>query len=69
MNGRHIIFGRVAVVLTVAILLMQGGSCTLPARGTEQASGMTDLNSLVPLREAFERDRGNLRLVTLLSPV
>jgi hypothetical protein len=69
MNGKHFISGRVAVILTVAILLVQGGSCTLPARGTEQASEVTDMNSLDSLRQAFERDRGKLRLVTLLSPV
>jgi len=69
MKGKSFIFGRVAVVLSAAMFIVQGGSCALPARGTEQASGVTDLNSLDPLRQDFERDRGKLRLVTLLSPV
>ena len=69
MKGKRFIFGRVTVVLSIALFLVQGGSCTLPARGTEQASGVTDLSNLDPLKEAFERDRGKLRLVTLLSPV
>jgi hypothetical protein len=43
MKGMHFIIGRVAVVLSVALLLVQGGSCTLPARGTEPASVVTDL--------------------------
>jgi len=69
MKGKRFIFGRVAVVLSISLLLVQGGSCTLPARGTEQASRVTDLSDLDPLKQAFERDRGKLRLVTLLSPV
>ncbi len=69
MKGKRFIIGRAAVVLSAALFLVQGGSCTLPARGTEPASGMTDLNNLDPLKQAFERDRGKLRLVTLLSPV
>ena len=69
MKRKHFIFGCMSVILSVALFLVQGGSCTLPARGTEQVSGVTDLNSLDPLRQAFERDRGKLRLVTLLSPV
>ena len=69
MKGKHFTIGRLAVVLSVALFLVQGGSCALPARGTEPASGMTDLSDLDPLKQAFERDRGKLRLVTLLSPV
>jgi len=69
MKGNRFIFGRATVVLSVVLLLVQGGSCTLPTRGTEQASGVTDLSSLDPLKQAFERDRGKLRIVTLLSPV
>lgn len=69
MKRKRFIFGRLAVVLSVALLLVHGGSCALPARGTEQASGVTDLSNLDPLKQAFERDRGKIRLVTLLSPV
>ena len=69
MKGKRFTIGRVAVVLSVAFLLIQGGSCAPPARGTEPASGMTDLSNLDPLKQAFERGRGKLRIVTLLSPV
>ena len=69
MKGKRFIFGRLTVVLSIALLIVQGGGCTLPARGTEQTSGVTDLSDLDPLKQAFERDRGKLRLVTLLSPV
>jgi hypothetical protein len=69
MKGKRFIFGRATVVLSVALFLVQGGSCTLPTRGTEQVSVVTDLSSLDPLKQAFERDRGKLRIVTLLSSV
>jgi len=69
MKGKRLIFGRAAVVLLVAMFLVQGGSCTLPTRETGQASGVADLSNLDPLKQAFERDRGKLRIVTLLSPV
>lgn len=69
MKGKRFIFGYVTVVLSIALLLVQGGSCTLPAHGTGQAPGVTDLSDLNTLKQAFERDRGKLRLVTLLSPV
>jgi hypothetical protein len=69
MKGKRFTFGRVTIVLSIALLLVQGGSCALPARGTEEVSGVTDLSDLDPLKQAFERDRGKLRLVTLLSPV
>jgi hypothetical protein len=69
MKEKRFIFGCVTVVLSIALLLVQGGSCTPPARGTGQAPGVTDLSDLEPLKQAFERDRGKLRIVTLLSPV
>ena len=69
MKGKRFILGHVTVVLSIALLLVHGGSCTLPARGTGQAPGVTDLSDLNTLKQAFDRDRGKLRLVTLLSLV
>lgn len=68
---RKIIIGGAAIVLSIAFLLAQrGGSLTQPALAiSPTAAVMTDLNSLEPLKQAFQRDRGTVRLVALLSPV
>jgi hypothetical protein len=60
---------RPVVVLSIALLLIQGANPTRSARGIGTAPQVTDLNSLEPLRQVFERDRGKVRLVALLSPV
>lgn len=64
-----LIGGRLAVVFSIALLLIQGGSCARSVQGTGAAPEVTDLSSLEPLKQAFERDRGKVRLVALLSPV
>ena len=64
-----VIFGRLTVALLIALLLIQGAGCARPAGGVGPAPDVTDLGSLEPLRQAFERDRGKVRLVALLSPV
>lgn len=69
MKGKGMVMSRVAVMLSVVLLFIQGESCTRLARGTEPAAVMTDLNNLEPLKQAFVRDRGKVRLVALLSPV
>jgi hypothetical protein len=61
--------GHLAAILSIALLLIQGASCTRSAQGIVAAPEVTDLNSLEPLKQAFERDRGKVRLVALLSPV
>ena len=61
--------GNLAAILSIALLLIQGASCTRSAQGIEAAPEVTDLSSLEPLKQAFERDRGKVRLVALLSPV
>jgi len=68
---RKIIIIGAAIVLSVAFLLTQrGGSLTQSARATAPvAAEVTDLNSLEPLKQAFQRDRGAVRIVALLSPV
>ena len=61
--------GNLAAILSIALLLIQGASCTRSAQGIEAAPEVTDLSSLESLKQAFERDRGKVRLVALLSPV
>ncbi|HKQ79496.1 MAG TPA: hypothetical protein VJ810_37735 [Blastocatellia bacterium] len=61
--------GRLTVILSIALLLIQGASCTRSAQGVEPAPEVIDLNSLEPLKQAFERDQGKVRLIALLSPV
>jgi len=61
--------GHLAAILLIALLLIQGASCTRSAQGIEAAPEVTDLSSLESLKQAFERDRGKVRLVALLSPV
>ena len=69
MKEKHVVMGCVAVMFSVALLLLQGEGCARTARTIEPAVAMTDLNNLEPLKEAFKRDRGTVRLVALLSPV
>ncbi len=66
-----LIIGRVALILSIALLLAQSGSGARRAWATAPAPAaeMTDLNNLDQLKEAFQRDRGSVRLVALLSPV
>jgi len=61
--------GHLAAILLIALLLIQGAGCTRSAQGIEAAPEVTDLSSLESLKQAFERDRGKVRLVALLSPV
>ena len=63
-TGAHLL-----AILSIALLLIQGASCARSAQGVESAPEVTDLSSLEPLKQAFERDRGKVRLVALLSPV
>jgi hypothetical protein len=65
------VIGRVMIIFSIALLLFrsEGGArrvwATEPAPRTE----MNDLNNLDQLKEVFQRDRGSVRLVALLSPV
>ena len=69
MKGKQIIVGQLALLLSVSFLLIGGWGCARPVRGTEPVAAMTDLNNLDQLKQAFERDRGKVRIVSLLSPV
>jgi hypothetical protein len=68
---RKLIIGGVAIALSIVFLLTRGGGIIRPAQATAPTVGaeMTDLNNLEPLKQAFQRDRGTVRLVALLSPV
>jgi hypothetical protein len=63
-TGAHL-----AAILSIALLLIQGARCARSAQGIEAAPEVTELSSLELLKQAFERDRGKVRLVALLSPV
>lgn len=67
----RLMIGRVVIILSVALLLVQSGSSIQRVSATElaPAAEITDLNNLDQLKEVFQRDRGTVRLVTLLSPV
>ena len=68
MKGKHFIIGRLAVFLSVALFLVQGGSCTLPARGTEPASGVTEMSCCVfPVAFSF-LGAGGLAFAVSLMP-
>lgn len=69
MKRKQIIIGYVAMMFSIGLLL-QGGMSTRPAQAIAPlAAEITDLNNLEPLKQAFQRDRGTVRLVTLLSPI
>jgi hypothetical protein len=70
MKRKLMIIGCVAMILSIAFFLVQGESGILKVRAIEPAlAEMTDLSNLDQLKESFQRDRGTVRLVTLLSPV
>lgn len=64
------IIGRLVIILSVALLLIQSESGVQRVSATKPAlAEMTDLNNLDQLKEVFQRDRDKVRLVSLLSPV
>lgn len=69
MKRKRLLIGSAALMLSCAFLLIQGAGNIRPAQATAPAAEITDLNSLEPLKQAFQRDRGKVRLVTLLSPI
>ncbi len=69
MKRRLVIIGRVAIILLIAWLITQGNSSGRTARVTALAAEVVELKNLDQLKEAFQRDRGTVRLVSLLSPV
>jgi hypothetical protein len=70
MKRKQMIIGCVAMIVSIAFLLVPGESGVRTSLALEPAlTEMTDLNNLDQLKESFQRDRGAVRLVTLLSPV
>jgi len=69
MKGKRIIIADVAIMFSIALFMIQCGRGAQSVQGTEPAPAMTDLNNLEPLKQVFQRDRGTVRLVALLSPV
>jgi hypothetical protein len=69
MKRKQIIISQLAFILSVSLLLVEGAGCAGPVRGSEPATVMTDLSNLDQLKQAIERDRGKVRIVSLLSPV
>lgn len=69
MKHQRFFIGSAALFLSIACSLTPGHSGSQPARATEPAVELTDLNNLDPLKQAFQRDRGTVRLIALLSPV
>lgn len=69
MKRKQIIIICFALLLSVGLVL-QGRRSLPPAQAVAPlAADITDLNTLEPLKQAFQRDRGTVRLVTLLSPI
>ena len=70
MKRKLMIIGCVAMILLIAFFLVQGESSVRTVWALEPTlAEMTDLSNLDQLKEPFQRDRGTVRLVTLLSPV
>ena len=58
-----------ALLLIAAVLAGCGSDSAPPAAGDAPASSkLTDLSSVLPLRAAFNEDRGSTRLLLVLSP-
>ena len=69
MKRKLMIIGYVAMILSIAFSL-QSRAGVRPTRAIEPAPAeMTDLKNLGQLKDVFQRDRGTVRLVSLLSPI
>jgi hypothetical protein len=67
MKQKQLLIGGAAFVLSIALLLIQGGN-SAPSVRAFQPTALTDLNNLEQLKQVFQRDQGTVRLVALLSP-
>lgn len=68
MKRKLMIIGQVAIVLFIAFSLVGGDGNARSAPATAPAE-VVDIKNLDQLKEAFQRDQGTVRLVSLLSPV
>ena len=69
MKAKHTIIGQLALILSIGLLITGGKESVQTVRATEPVAKMIDLNNLDQLKQTFERDRGKVRIVSLLSPV
>jgi hypothetical protein len=69
MKRTLIIIGCMAIVLCIALSCSQSDGSAPPVLANAPAEGIIDLKNLDQLKEAFQRDHGTVRLVSLLSPV
>jgi len=69
MKRTLMIIGCAAVVLCIALSCSQSDGSAGPAPATAPAADVIDLKNTDQLKEAFQRDRGTVRLISLLSPV
>ena len=68
MKRKLMIIGQVAIVLLIALSLV-GGDGNARSAPTTAPAEVVDIKNLNQLKEAFQRDQGAVRLVSLLSPV
>jgi len=68
MKQKLMIIGCAAIVFCIVLSCSQSGGAW-PVLATAPATNVNDLKNLDQLKEAFQRDRGTVRLLSLLSPV
>lgn len=69
MKRKLIFIGCTVVFLSLALSCSYDKKSGETVLATATAADVVDLNSFDTLKEAFQRDRGTVRLVSLLSPV
>lgn len=65
---KGIVLGKLALIFLMSVFIIGVPNTPQSVRGSV-ASVMSDLNNLDQLKQVFERDRGQVRIVSLLSPV
>lgn len=69
MKAKHFIIGQLVLIVSISMLIIGSGGWARPIRATKSVAQMNDLTNVDQLKQAFERDRGKVRIVSLLSPV
>jgi hypothetical protein len=70
MKQKQMIVGSVAMIVSIAFLLVHGDSGGRTVRASKPAPiEVIDIKDLAQLKEPFQRDRDTVRLIALLSPV
>jgi len=75
MKKAQLLFGCILLAVFTALPHYTGVSLTAdpspqarPATGAPRKGSLVDLKSVEPLKAAFQRDSGKIRLVALVSP-